>query len=47
MYPFVAALRSSCGHLAIRENVQADEVHDELSSLCQPCGQHNSNVFPN
>src|SRR5215210_4534481 len=34
MYPFVPALRSSCGHLALRENVQTDVIHDELSSLC-------------
>src|SRR5215216_3396131 len=46
MYPFVPALRSSCGHLALREVVQEDVVHDELSSVCEPCGHHSSKVFP-
>src|SRR5918992_646322 len=41
----VPALRSSCGHLALGENVQADVVHDELSSVCEPCGNHSSKVF--
>src|SRR5215204_6073519 len=42
----VPALRSSCGHLALGENVQADVVHDELSSVYEPCGNHSSKVFP-
>jgi hypothetical protein len=42
----VPALRSSCGHLALGENVQTDVVHDELSSLYEPCGNHSSEVFP-
>jgi hypothetical protein len=39
-------LQSSCGHVALREDIQADVVHDELSSLCELCGQHSSKVFP-
>jgi hypothetical protein len=39
-------LRSSWAHLALGENVQADVVHDELSSLYEPCGNHSSKVFP-
>src|SRR5829696_2152380 len=46
MYRFVPALGSSCGHLALREDVQADVVYDGLSSLCEPCGHYSSKVFP-
>src|SRR5215211_9032355 len=46
MYPFVPALRSSCGHLALRENVQTDVIHDELSSLYEPCGNQSRKVVP-